>query len=69
MSYREIFYDSSFIAAESKRDQYLKEAQDYHIQHHIITNEKPRGRSKALRLDEQPIYLANLIEQTSLRDN
>ena len=40
-------YDDIGLAAQSKREQYMKEAQDYNLRHQIITDQKKSRILKA----------------------
>ncbi len=63
------FYDNSSIAAASKREQFLKEAQDYNLRHQILASQKPEKKALAPKWAAPIIRLGKLHAATSLKES
>ena len=50
------FYDSSSIAAQSKREQFMKEAEEYRLQRHIAALRKLEKGDKKASLEKTRKY-------------
>ncbi len=62
------FYDNSSIAAASKREQFLKEAQDYNLRHEILASQKAEKKARASRWTAPVTHLFKLHQAVSSKN-